>query len=109
MTTREQAIQWWNGLKLTERVVYMNKNNVEPYRNSECLIGREIEEIWRKEIKTENIYLNRLKEQYKDFYSTKYSKQKEREYEAVCLFCLNTNLVSSEEIQLMQSEVISSF
>ena len=45
-SNREKALAWWNELKGTEKVVLMNKSNVEAYRTSESLTGSEIEKIW---------------------------------------------------------------
>ena len=65
----------------------------------------------------ENIYLNRLKEQYKqvkekiskdDFYLNGYEQAK-KYYDAMRLFCLDTQLISFNEIELMEFEVNQSF
>ena len=61
-----------------------------------------------------NIYLNRLKEQYK-FYkqveSEKYNDSSfvKRDYLAMRLFCLDTQLVSFNDIEVMEYEVNQSF
>lgn len=113
MTTREQAINWWNNLKLTQRVAVMNRNNVEPYRSSETLTGTEIEEIWRKETKTEeNIYLNRLKEQYYEVKRCLFPNEADyvrARYGGMREFCLDTQLISFNDIEVMESEVNKSF
>lgn len=66
MTTREQAMQWWNNLTSLRKTQICDTNTelIGSVRRWESLTSREIEKIWRKEVKTENIYLNRLKEQY---------------------------------------------
>lgn len=46
--TRKIAMNWWNSLLLTERVIEMNNYGIESYRSSSSLTGREIELIWRK-------------------------------------------------------------
>lgn len=46
-TSRELAIEWWDKLRLTERVVEMNKFGIAPYRSSDTLTGTEIEKIWK--------------------------------------------------------------
>lgn len=59
-----------------------------------------------------NIYLNRLKEQYKqslekqtiDSWSTN-----KMYYDAMRLFCLDTQLISFNDVELMENEVNSSF
>ena len=55
-----------------------------------------------------NIYLNRLKEQYKHFLKPsngdEYFKRKDY-YQAMRLFCLDTQLISFNEIELMEYEV----
>ena len=73
--------------------------------------------IYTKENKTEeNIYLNRLKEQYKqmlskkqgDFYLEGYNRLLQ-DYLAMRLFCLDTQLVSFNDIEVMENEINSSF
>lgn len=67
------------------------------------------------EIRTENIYLNRLKEQYKQLqeskkkYKVKSLYTTEQLYNSVRLFCLDTQLISFNDIELMESEINSSF
>ena len=70
-----------------------------------------------KENKTEeNIYLNRLKEQYKqmlskkqgDFYLEGYNRLSQ-DYLAMRLFCLDTQLISFNDIEMLEFEVNSSF
>ena len=64
----------------------------------------------------ENIYLNRLKEQYKqmlskkqgDFYLEGYNRLSQ-DYLAMCLFCLDTQLISFNDIEAMENEVNQSF
>jgi len=46
LVVRQRAMLWWNNLRLTERVIEMNKFGVEPYRSSESLTGREIQAIY---------------------------------------------------------------
>lgn len=43
---RQRALTWWNTLRLTERVVEMNKYGIEPYRSSDTLTGIEIQAIY---------------------------------------------------------------
>lgn len=56
MTTREQALEWWNKLDIkTWRILcdkHLNQQNFYKYKSCHFLTGGEIEEIWRKE--TEN-------------------------------------------------------
>lgn len=47
--SQENALNWWDNLRLTEKVVIMNKFEIKQYRSSESLLIEEIEEIWRKE------------------------------------------------------------
>ena len=64
----------------------------------------------------ENIYLNRLKEQYKqmlskkqgDFYLEGYNRLSQ-DYLAMRLFCLDTQLISFNDIEAMEYEVNQSF
>ena len=63
----------------------------------------------------ENIYLNRLKEQYKEhkkaqkiFHGVEQMKYKIR-YQAMRLFCLDTQLISFNDVEIMESEVNQSF
>ena len=130
MTTREQAIQWWNNLgdNFFEKIQLKQEltDKYFPAKNFGWLTDNEIEEIWRKENVTtaerldeimdeifeENIYLNRLKEQYKHFLNPsngdEYFKRKDY-YQAMRLFCLDTQLISFNDIELMESEVNTSF
>jgi hypothetical protein len=121
MTTREQAMQWWESLGSASktRLVDINTELLVKgiQRRWEKLTGREIEKIWRKETKTENTYLNRLREQYKEvqakkikggFYMDGYDRTI-KEYNSVRLFCLDCELVSFNDIELMEYEVNSSF
>ena len=73
--------------------------------------------IYTKENKTEeNIYLNRLKEQYKQmlskkqgyFYLEGYNRLLQ-DYLAMRLFCLDTQLISFNDIEVMENEVNQSF
>lgn len=59
----------------------------------------------------ENIYLNRLKEQYKEhkkaqkvFHGVEQLKYKIR-YQAMRLFCLDTQLISFNDVEVMEYEV----
>jgi hypothetical protein len=52
-----------------------------------------------------NKYLDRLRQQYKEYYSTKYSREKEVSYNAMRVFCLDCELVSFNEVELMEFEV----
>ena len=59
---------------------------------------------------TPNIYLDRLKQQYIRYYKVdekdNFEKSVEKvEYLAMRLFCLDTNLVSFNDIKLMEYEV----
>ena len=64
----------------------------------------------------DNIYLNRLKEQYKqmlskkqgDFYLEGYNRLSQ-DYLAMRLFCLDTQLISFNDIEVMENEINSSF
>ena len=64
----------------------------------------------------ENIYLNRLKEQYKQmlskkqgyFYLEGYNRLLQ-DYLAMRLFCLDTQLISFNDIEVMENEINSSF
>ena len=111
MTTREQAMQFWDGFgdSFFEKIQLKQEltDKYFPKRNFGTLTGSEIEEIFHKENKiTENIYLNRLKEQYKMF---KKDKIHYESYYAMRLFCLDTQLISFNDIELMESEINSSF
>ena len=64
---------------------------------------------------TENIYINRLKEQYKEhkkaqkiFHGVEQIKYKIR-YNAMRLFCLDTQLVSFNDVEMLEFEVNQSF
>jgi len=119
MTTREQAMQFWDGFgdSFFEKIQLKQEltDKYFPKRNFGTLTGSEIEEIFHKENKiTENIYLNRLKEQYK--ITKKYNaptKQlqelRETDYQAMRLFCLDTQLISFNDIEMLEFEVNQSF
>ena len=109
MTTREQAMQWWNDLD------YITKNELfisyygdqrEDYKG---LTGSEIEKIWRKEVKTENIYLNRLKEQYRKAKKDEQNLKLMGDYRLIRFFVLDTELLSFKDVELMEFEVNQSF
>lgn len=55
-----------------------------------------------------DIILNRLKEQYK-MTKQEYNGLEMTRYNAMCLFCLDTQLVSFNDIELMKFEVNQSF
>ena len=60
-----------------------------------------------------NIYLNRLKEQYKNYKTVEFKNYMEHEdiktlkgfYDSVRLFCLDTQLISFNDIETMENEV----
>ena len=61
-----------------------------------------------------NIYLNRLKEQYKFYKQVKSEKYNDnsfikRDYLAMRLFCLDTQLISFNDIERLEFEVNQSF
>ena len=74
--------------------------------------------VKRRIMKTEeNIYLNRLKEQYKNYKKIEVKNYMEDEdiktlkgfYDSVRLFCLDTQLLDFNTIELMEFEVNQSF
>lgn len=118
MTTREQAMQWWESLGnsgFLEKIAFKQELTDKYFqqRNFGTLTDSEIEEIFRKENKTEeNIYLNRLKEQYikaQELWNGKLILKNCYEYDAVRLFCLDTQLISFNDIEAMEYEVNQSF
>ena len=63
-------------------------------------------------MKTENIYLNRLREQYKKFKSAtneSLSYSFGVTYRIERAFCLDTQLVSFNDIEVMENEINRSF
>lgn len=62
---------------------------------------------------TENIYLNRLKEQYELFKTREINNQDTTvsyfQYKGMRLFCLDTQLVSFNDIEILEFEVNQSF
>lgn len=60
-----------------------------------------------KKIKTENIYLNRLKEQYKESLGGSMDNRRYRRdrYNAIRTFCLDTQLLSFNDIEVMEYEI----
>lgn len=95
----------------TDIKTYINKDD---HSIKVCLnTNLDINEIDKKINQIEsNIYLNRLKEQYKqslekqtiDSWSTN-----KMYYDAMRLFCLDTQLISFNDIEVMEYEVNSSF
>ena len=88
-----------------------DKNNIDDYRIDDLIL------FSGEKTETENIYLNRLKEQYKqsellvvqgNFYLSGYDKAKTY-YDAMRLFCLDTQLLDFNTIEVMENEVNSSF
>ena len=115
MTTREQALQWWESLGNSgffEKIAFKQEFTDKYFqqRNFGTLTGSEIEEIWRKENKIEeNIYLNRLKQEYKNYCSKGKTPIAKNIYYAMRVFCLDTQLVSFSDIEVMENEVNSPF
>lgn len=61
VTSREMAIEWWNRLRNTrlnngtkDKGYYTDRHFGFGMRMYQWLTGREIEEIWTKEIQTKN-------------------------------------------------------
>lgn len=111
MNTREQAIKWFN-----EKDTYNKSELSHKYfkdtisYNFTALTGREVEQIWREEV--ENPYLDRLKQQYrayKDKESLYDDYTRKTYYDAMRLFCLDCELVSFNEVEVMEYEVNQSF
>lgn len=59
----------------------------------------------------QQVIINRLKQLYKETLTgtTDYKLLRKRQYNAMRLFCLDCELVSFNDIELMESEVKSSF
>jgi hypothetical protein len=113
MNTREQAIQWFN-----EKDTYNKSELSHKYfkdtisYNFTALTGREIEQIWKEEV--ENPYLDRLRQQYKVFKKAVFMNREQQynckiEYQAMRLFCLDCELLTFNEMELMEYEVNQSF
>lgn len=114
MTTREQAMQWWNNQNFMQKGMFLDKHTEFEDRGVDSLTGSEIELIWSMEVEPQpDIYLDRLRQQYKVFKNWEKDKQGGRiahfEYQAMRLFCLDTQLVSFNDIEQMEFEVNSSF
>ena len=65
-----------------------------------------------KDIKTENIYLNRLKEQYYEVKRCLFPDESDyvrARYGGMREFCLDTQLISFSEIEVMEDEINRSF
>lgn len=107
MTTREQAMQWWNSFEASTReslcATYFK------VRQFNTLTGSEIETMYKV---NQNIYLNRLKEQYKETKKEESNLIKTlrvSNYTGMRNFCLDCELLSFNDIELMENEVNSSF
>lgn len=92
---------------------YINKND---HSIKVCLnTNLDINDIDKKINQIEsNIYLNRLKEQYKFYKQVESEKYNDgsfirRDYLAMRLFCLDTQLISFNDIEVMEYEVNQSF
>lgn len=91
---------------------YINKND---HSIKVCLnTNLDINDIDKKINQIEsNIYLNKLKHFYKKFKFSEVEKWEKdfqrREYFSLREFCLDTQLVSFNDIELMESEINSSF
>jgi hypothetical protein len=55
MNTRKQAIQWWNGFEASTRQSLCSDYFTN--RQFDTLTGREIEQIWVKEVKPSQVDL----------------------------------------------------
>ena len=83
-----------------------DKNNIDDYCIDDLIL------FSGEKTETENIYLNRLKEQYikaKEEWNGRLILKNCYEYDAMRLFCLDTQLISFNDIELMESEINSSF
>ena len=84
-----------------------DKNNIDDYCIDDLILfsGEKTEK--------ENIYLNRLKEQYKKYKELKsWSEESRYElqvYSNIRCFCLDTQLISFNDIEIMENEVNQSF
>lgn len=96
-------------------ITFINKDD---HSIKVCLnTNLDINEIDKKINQIEsNIYLNRLREQYKKLKEFKANQTTPDEfwkrkdyYDAMRLFCLDTQLVSFNDIEVMEHEVNSSF
>jgi hypothetical protein len=115
MKTREQAIKWFN-----EKDAYNKSELSHKYfkdtvsYNFTALTGREIEQIWQKEV-NKNKYLNRLKQQYKKYKQAEVDKNESLHYSFGITyriertFCLDCELISFNDIEVMENEVNQSF
>lgn len=111
-------MQWWNSHKEFGAYLYLMANKYFKGRDFSSLTGNEIEFMWKSEFlpeektETENIYLNRLKEQYievkRNFIPSENTYRQTR-YNAMREFCLDTQLISFNDIELMESEINGSF
>lgn len=86
---------------------------VKIYENDICITvgtiskeqGIQIQEIAKVQ---NNIYLDRLRQQYK-LTKTDILGLKTHDYKAMRLFCLDTQLISFNDIEVMELEINSSF
>ena len=64
-------------------------------------------------LENKEIYLNRLKEQYKEIFKfenwSEYKRERQNDYQAMRLFCLDTQLISFNDIEMLEFEVNQSF
>jgi hypothetical protein len=110
MNTREQAIKWFN-----EKDAYNKSELSHKYfkdtvsYNFTALTGNEIEQIWQKE--NTNKYLDRLKQEYKQQQELLKLDRNTNLiiYQAMRLFCLDCELLTFNDIEVMEFEVNQSF
>lgn len=83
-----------------------DKNNIDDYRIDDLIL------FSGEKTETENIYLNRLKEQYievkRNFLPSENTYRQTR-YNAMREFCIDTQLLDFNTIEVMENEVNSSF
>ena len=92
----------------TDIKTYINKDD---HSIKVCLnTNLDINEIDKKINQIEsNIYLNRLKQEYKNYCSKGKTPIAKNIYYAMRVFCLDTQLVSFSDIEVMENEVNSPF
>lgn len=107
-STRQQAIEWWNSLSQEKQIdlQYLHKSPCRHPLNAIGLTGREIEEIWRKEVGDLKLHKGEVvDESYpKDFQKAHGFKTNQKQYNPKrkrqdLLLALLYNIVNNENVQ----------
>ena len=128
-SNREKAIIWWNNLKISEKSPIFRKYYSSGVTTLMDLTGREIEEIWRKEVGDLKLHKGEIvDESYPEDFQKTYLKPNQKQFvefnrelarkylnkfndNSKKQFCLETfNMLSKSDLQYLKAclvEIIS--